>query len=411
MTPRVLPVGAFVFLFRELLEADPLYADLWLEGEVRDYSRSSAGHIYFTLSDDDGALKCVLFRRDALRQQQWPQLGANLAVHGALSIYPRSGSVQLQVDVVRPAGLGAAWLEVERLRQRLESEGLFDPLRKRPLPPRPHTIGVVTSPHGAAWQDIQEVVRRRYPAVRLVLSPAQVQGTRDVESIASAIDALQFEERVELIILARGGGATDDLSPFNDERVVRAVFGSRLPVVVGIGHATDRTLVEEAADLVAPTPSTAAELSVPSAVDLYDRLDRQTARLVHSLHGFAAGALDAQQRMESRLRARAPRSTIAAQRTRVWQQRRELRAAVDDLQSARTGQIIALANFLAALSPRSVLDRGFALLERADDGRPIFAASTVAPGARIAAVLADGTLLARVEARSPGPTPEVTNTR
>src|SRR4051812_758820 len=234
MTPRVLPVGAFVFLFRELLESDPLYSDLWLEGEVSDFSRSSAGHFYFNLSDQGGSLKCVLFRRDALRQHQLPQLGTQVAVHGNLTIYPRSGSVQLQTDIVRPAGLGAVWLEVERLRLQLEAEGLFDPLRKRSLPPCPRAIGVVTSPHGAAWHDIQEVVRRRYPAVRLVLSPAQVQGAAAVASIISAVDAIQEEPDVDLMILARGGGASDDLSPFNDERVVRAVFGSRIPVVVGI---------------------------------------------------------------------------------------------------------------------------------------------------------------------------------
>jgi exodeoxyribonuclease VII large subunit len=290
MTPRVLPVGAFVFLFRELLEADPLYSDLWLEGEVSDYSRSSAGHIYFNLSDEDGALKCVLFRRDALRQHQLPQLGARVAVHGTLSIYPRSGSVQLQTDIVRPAGLGAAWLEVERLRQQLEAEGIFDPLRKRPLPPCPRTIGVVTSPHGAAWHDIQEVVGRRHPAAHLVLSPAQVQGQAAVVSIVAAIGALQDETDVELMIIARGGGATDDLSPFNDERVVRAVFGSRIPVVVGIGHATDRTLVEDAADVVAPTPSTAAELSVPSVFEMSERLDRVTARLENSIRDITGAA-------------------------------------------------------------------------------------------------------------------------
>src|SRR4051812_43649173 len=216
MTPRVLPVGAFVFLFRELLEADPLYSDLWLEGEISDFSRSSAGHYYFNLSDEDGSLKCVLFRRDALRQHQLPQLGAQVAVHGALSIYPRSGSVQMQADLVRPAGLGAAWLEVERLRSQLEAEGVFDPLRKRPLPLRPRTIGVVTSQHGAAWQDIQNVLRRRFPVVRLVLSPAQVQGAAAVPSLVSAIETLQDQTDVDLMILARGGGANDDFSPFND---------------------------------------------------------------------------------------------------------------------------------------------------------------------------------------------------
>ncbi len=398
MTPRVLPVGAFVFLFRELLEADPLYSDLWLEGEVSDFSRSSAGHIYFNLADLDGALKCVLFRRDALRQHQLPQLGAQVAVHGTLSIYPRSGSVQLQADIVRPAGLGAAWLEVERLRQQLEAEGIFDPLRKRPLPPCPRAIGVVTSQHGAAWHDIQDVVRRRYPAARLVLSPAQVQGAAAVPSIVSAVAAIQEEPDIDLIILARGGGATDDLSPFNDERVVRAVFGSRVPIVVGIGHATDRTLVEDAADLVAPTPSSAAELSVPSGFELGERLGSLTDRLASSMRDIVAAASFADRRMASRLKMLSPHTEIGSHRSSVNRLRTRLRTSFDRLMSDRALMIDSTDALVRALSPDSALRRGFAFLAREDDGAPIFASSSILPGTRFTAVLADGVLHAQVEA-------------
>jgi exodeoxyribonuclease VII large subunit len=399
MTPRVLPVGAFVFFFRELLEADPLYSDLWLEGEVTNYSRSSAGHIYFNLSDEDGTLKCVLFRREALRQHQLPQLGVQVAVHGTLSIFPRSGSVQLQTDIVRPAGLGAAWLEVERLRQQLEAEGIFDPLRKRPLPSFPRSIGVVTSPYGAAWHDIHEVIRRRYPATRLVLSPAQVQGATAAASIVSALAALQDEPDVDLLILARGGGATDDLSPFNDERVVRAVFASRKPVVVGIGHAMDRTLVEEAADLVAPTPSSAAELSVPSAPELRERLDTLDNRLATSTRAVLAAASIEEYRAADRLRMLSPHYEIASHRTSVTRQSLGLRQAFDRLMGDQNRKISLTDSLLRALSPEAALRRGLAYLIRDDDGTAIFSASSVLPGNRFKAVLADGVLHARVEAQ------------
>jgi exodeoxyribonuclease VII large subunit len=173
---RLLPVGAFVYLLSDALESDPLYSDLWLEGEISDVSRSSAGHTYFNLRDDDGCLKCVLFRGQALRQIQLPKLGDQVVVHGGLSIYARSGAMQLVADLVRPAGMGAATLELEYLRQRLEAEGLFDPLRKRPLPTAPRAIGGVTSEFGAAWHDIVAVIGRRFPSTELLLAPAQVQG-------------------------------------------------------------------------------------------------------------------------------------------------------------------------------------------------------------------------------------------
>jgi exodeoxyribonuclease VII large subunit len=296
MTARLLPVGILVMLLRETLEADRFYSDLWLEGEVTDLSRSAAGHAYFTLRDDDGALKCVLFRNQALRQHQLPQSGERFAVHGGLSIYPRSGSVQLVVDLVRPAGLGAAQLQLDYLRETLEAEGLFEPERTRALPAWPRVIGVVTSAYGAAWHDIQTVIRRRFPLAELVLAPANVQGLGSPESIVDALQRLQTETAADIIILARGGGDSDDLSAFNDERVVRAVFACRVPVVAGIGHATDRTLVEEVADDYAATPSAAAEISVPSLIESSDHLAALKARLAWSFatrHNETRSTLDA----------------------------------------------------------------------------------------------------------------------
>jgi exodeoxyribonuclease VII large subunit len=397
MTARLLPVGAFVCHFREALESDPLYQDLWLEGEVSDLSRSSAGHVYFSLRDDEGCLKCVQFRSQALRQHHTLSIGDQVVVHGGLSIYPRSGGMQLVADLVQPAGLGAASLELEYLRQRLEAEGLFDPLRKRPLPPSPGTIGVVTSLHGAAWHDIVNVVARRYPLADLILSPAQVQGAGAAESIVRALQSLLHEVNVDVVILARGGGATDDLSAFNDERVVRAVFASSVPVVTGVGHATDRTLVEDVADVYAPTPSAAAELCVPSIVELSERLLSLESRLIWSLaaqRATADAALDAASR---RLLASCPGPGLREHRSDIGIAATRLRRAVSDRVSRGKYSVAVSGDVLAALDPTAVLQRGYAALQRADDGLPVFSVTQAETGMRIVAFLADGALESSVD--------------
>ena len=401
MTARLLPVGAFVCLFREALESDPLYADLWLEGEVSDLSRSSAGHVYFNLRDDDGCLKCVLFRGQALRQHHPLKFGDQVVVHGGLSIYPRSGAMQLVADLVQPAGLGAASLELEYLRQRLEAEGLFDPLRKRPLPTSPGAIGVVTSLHGAAWQDIVNVVSRRYPLADLVLSPAQVQGDGAAESIVRALQTLQDEAGVDVVILARGGGASDDLSAFNDERVVRAVFALRVPVVAGVGHATDRTLVEDVADVFAPTPSAAAELCVPSIADLSERLLSLESRLVWSLTARRVNDETALVAASRRLMAACPVPRVRERRIDVETAAIRMRRAATDRILRGRQSVAGSGEVLAALDPTAVLQRGYAALQRTDDGLPVFSVSLTEPGKRIVALLADGSLTSSVEAVLP----------
>ena len=396
MTLRLLPVGAFVYLLREALEADPLYSDLWLEGEIIDLSRSSAGHTYFSLGDDDGCLKCVLFRGQALRQHQLPKLGDQVVVHGGLSIYTRSGAMQLVADLVQPAGLGLVSLELEYLRQRLEAEGLFDPRRKRPLPTAPRTIGVVTSEHGAAWHDIVAVVRRRFPLAELLLAPAQVQGEGAPASIVQALQAILTESRVDVIILARGGGATDDLSAFNDERVVRAVFASHVPIVVGVGHATDRTLVEDAADLHAPTPSAAAELCVPSSEALKEHVESLTSQLASSFFTQRATGVAAVHTAAQRLFASNPTVRLQESRAAVHASANRLQRSAVMRKTVEKQGLARAAGVLAALEPAAVLKRGYAAIQRMDNGLPVFSVAQVQPGSEIAALLEDGSFKSTV---------------
>jgi exodeoxyribonuclease VII large subunit len=397
VTARLLPVGVFVCLFRETLEADPLYSDLWLEGEISDISRSSAGHTYFSLRDDDGTLKCVLFRNQALRQHQHPKLGDHVAVHGGLSIYPRSGSMQLVTNLIRPAGLGASMLELEYLRQRLELEGLFDPSRKRPLPEWPRAIGVVTSAHGVAWHDIQTVVSRRYPLATLVLSPATVQGLGAPESIVAAMAAVQEVNSVEVVILARGGGANDDLAAFNDERVVRAVFACRVPVIAGIGHATDRTLAEDVADAYAATPSAAAEICVPSVTELRDHVTSLHARLIWGFTAQRDAAVADAGSTTRRLIALSPRATVQISRSAFNRVSSELgRSVATPL--ALAGQRLATASgLLESLSPARVLGRGYAAVQDPAGLQALFSISQLNAGSLITVILNDGSLGATVD--------------
>ncbi len=399
MTGRLLPVGVFVCLLRETLESDPFYSDLWLEGEITDLSRSSAGHTYFSLRDADGALKCVLFRGQALRQLRMPRIGDNVAVHGGLSLYTRSGAMQLVVDLVRPAGLGAAALELEYLRARLDAEGLFAEERKRSLPESPRVIGVVTSAHGAAWHDIQSVIARRYPLVSLVLSPAQVQGDGAAESIATAILRVHREAEVEidLIILARGGGAADDLAAFNDERVVRAIFASPVPVVTGIGHATDRTLAEDVADLAAPTPSAAAEMSVPSLAELHDRLLQVSSRLVHAMTSTHANAVVSFQAVAGGVIARSPRHVVTTRRKALGAAQDAMASALSSQIAASRQRVTSAEHLLHSLDPHAVLRRGYAALVDRESAGARFSAHQFAAGSRFAVILHDGTLDAVTE--------------
>ena len=251
---------------RQKFEADPLLADLWVLGEASNLRISAAGHSYFSLKDGQSLLRCVMFKgqpgADLLVE------GASVSVHGHITFYERGGSTDFVIDLAMPQGMGELALELERLKLKLEREGLFEESRKRTLPRFPAVVGVVTSPAGSVWQDIQSVIRRRYPMVELVLSPTIVQGDSAAPSIIDALERLNSDGRADVVIMARGGGSLEDLWAFNEESVARAVYGSRIPVVSAIGHETDFTIIDFVADVRAPTPSVAAELVVPEGAVL-----------------------------------------------------------------------------------------------------------------------------------------------
>lgn len=396
MTSRIVKVGLLTSYLRELIESDDVLQDVWVEGEIAGYTVPASGHAYFSVKDDRSVLSCVMWKSARARQRYRPVVGDQVVIHGSITVYEAQGKYQLSADVIHPAGAGIIQLRLEQLRQRLEAEGLFDPSRKRLLPAFPNRIGVVTSSTGAVWHDIQQVVQRRYPLVELVIAPTVVQGELAPSSIIRSLTALRDEPGIDLIILARGGGSSEDLGCFNDEQVARAVFGSRVPIVSGIGHETDTTIVDYVADVRAPTPSAAAEMATPDITELDEEL--------RSLEGRAYRATVSSLRMlRSDLRHVRQRLVQASPVVRLGRVRAELAASVTALRSLTDRHLERLRHdldradsVLHALSPDGLLRRGYAFMEDGASGDPISGVRSVAPGSMVRATFADGHIDASV---------------
>ena len=391
---EVLSVSQVAVHLRELLESNPFLGDLWIVGEVSNRRASTSGHTYFTLKDSKAALNCILFRGHGVSAAGLLENGKTVRAHGRMSFYEPRGSTDFMVDRVLPEGEGELARELERLKARLAAEGLFEESRKRPLPAFPQVIGVVTSPNGAAWQDIQNVLRRRYPLAELLLAPTQVQGLDAAPSIAAALARMDAAGRAEVVILARGGGSLEDLWPFNEEEVARAIFRSRSPLVSGVGHETDFTLADYVADRRAPTPSAAAELTTPDGAIL-----RQTAQdwLERSYRGALRGVADYQDETAALSR----RLELGLPDLNGWKRR------VDDLGDAvrlrfrnrlrlARVEVAGLESRLRTLDPAATLRRGFAVVQGGDNGPVITAAGQVAAGQALAITVSDGIIPAAV---------------
>jgi exodeoxyribonuclease VII large subunit len=393
---NILRVGQLTTRIGERLQSTDDFKDLWVEGEIAETSRSSAGHVYFTLKDNMAQLQCVLFATQAANVPLTPRQGSRVIAHGYIEVYLKAGSYNLRCDDVRPAGAGEAFLRLEALRKRLDAEGLFRLERKRALPARPHRVGVITSPTGAAWHDVQTVCLRRDPSVELIFAAAQVQGAGAVESMIAALDGLAQLRDLDVIILARGGGATEDLSPFNDEALVRAVSRAARPLCSGVGHESDVTLVDLVADVRAPTPSVAAELVVPDAgADIASigrlrrRIDGRVREIASDRRRRAVGA-------KRLLDRRAPAARIAELRLQLDDHRRAIDRAIARAVPLRRQRTVSARRRLEALSPLAVLGRGYAIVE-GRDGRVRSDAATLTAGEPARLRMRDGRADVRVE--------------
>ena len=403
MPPEARPVWQVARYLRELLEHDPAMADLWIGGEISNLTTSSAGHIYFTLKDQGGALRCAYFRNNNVRVRMKEPMrnGDAVIVHGSIQFYPQGGNLQCIVDFAQPAGVGALQAEFERRRARFEEDGLFDPSRKRLLPQFPRTIGVITSQTGAAYHDITTILARRWPLATVLFRATPVQGEEAAVEIAEAVRDIGLhrkpEARPDVVIVGRGGGSAEDLWAFNEEPVIRAIHGCPIPVISAVGHETDVTLADLVADVRAPTPSAAAELAAPDRIEVARAVQALQAT-VHARSRQRTGiARDATHRLANRMERLLPD-------TNGW--RRRVTAQADGMahlahRSAREARE-ATAGFAArvqALSPQATLARGYALVSTSD-GAPASRATSVAPGDQIEVRWADGARGATVEGTS-----------
>lgn len=399
---RVLDVAELTAYLKDLLESDPILGDVLVRGEISNFTRSAAGHLYFSLKAEGVQLRCVCFRGDARYLSFQPANGDAVVAHGHVSLYEASGQYQLYVNVLVPEGTGLLQVQFEQLRQQLEREGLFEPSRKRPLPAFPRCIGVVTSASGAVWHDIQSVLSRRYPLCELILAPSLVQGAEAPAAIVAALEALQDDGRAEVIVVARGGGSAEDLWCFNDERVARAVFACAVPVVSAIGHETDFTICDYVADLRAPTPSAAAELIGPHVRELSARVAELHRRMLEAIRERLLEKRDLLADAHDQLLRRDPSSAIAGERQALDAAAERMRELLLGWISGERARLTASARELILLHPEQVMERGYAMVLDRASGARLPSAATLSAGQDVLLRFHDGTAGARVERVEPG---------
>ena len=397
---HVYAVHEITTYLREMLESSPVLGDLWITGEVSNVSRPASGHVYFTLKDGNSQLRSVYFASKAPRRGSTAHLiqnGQAIVAHGRVSLYEQRGDIQLYVDFVQPEGAGALQAEFERLKVRLEEEGLFDESRKRALPRFPRRIGVVTSESGAVFHDICHVLERRWPLAEIVLSPAPVQGTEAVPGVIGAIEQLNARGDIDVIIAGRGGGSIEELWAFNDELVARAIFASGVPIVSAVGHETDTTIADFVADRRAPTPSAAAEIVSPDRGEVGAHLRVLLVSMESAVRQEIGSRRNNLQNDLHLLERRTPDVD-------------RLRQGVDDIarrasraaENAHATVVHAVGSFvwrLKSLDPFATLDRGYAIVQRGST--VISSVGKAKAGEALGVRVKDGTINVRVDGGAP----------
>ena len=399
--PAALSVAEVTRRIAGLLHDDPVLADVWVRGELSRYTRHGSGHHYFTLKDEQAVLSCVMWRAQAARLAFDAKEGMGILAHGRVDLYARRGQYQLIVDELQPDGMGALFLAFEQTRKRLAAEGLFDADRKRPLPIAPRRIALITSRTAAALRDMLYILRREAPIPEIVLVPSLMQGEGAVESVCAAIRRANAHSGADVLLVARGGGSLEDLWTFNEEPVARAIAGSVLPVIAGIGHESDTTLADYAADLRAATPTAAAEIVVAQRQDALADLQDCMSALRHNLSNRLSLARLSLDGLGQRSVLRQLLDSVATRRQ--W---------LDDLEQRRVRAARALAGewrrrfevlsaSLEGLSPLAILRRGYATVIREADGRRVESARQIQPQDRVRLDWSDGHAAAVIETVHP----------
>jgi exodeoxyribonuclease VII large subunit len=390
-TPSVLSVSQVSRYLKELLETDEVLQDVWVRGEISGCRMYPSGHCYFTLKDAEAQLPCVFFKNARVRSAA-PELrdGMAIAANGRISLYERDGKLQLYVEDVELIGEGALFLRFEQLKARLAAEGLFDASRKRPIPPSPSVIGIVTSPQAAALRDMLRVLRTRYPLARVILSPALVQGTEAPAAIAEALDLLNEHGEAEVVILGRGGGSIEELWAFNEEVVARAIARSRIPVISGVGHETDFTIADFVADYRASTPTAAAAAAVPDIAEWRAHVLELQQQLTEFIEAFLGVQREQLERTRRELLRLDPRYQLERLQQRLDDTSALLQARMQHILSLRGERLRGVALRLHSLSPLLTIARGYAIVRRDADQTVITSEQQVQPGDELTIQVTDG---------------------
>lgn len=380
---------------KELVDGDPLLRGLLVRGEVSNYKCYPSGHHYFSLKDEQGSIRCVMFRGDAARLRFKPVNGLSVIAYGRVSVYPRDGQYQLYCTQLMEDGRGALDRAFEELKKKLEAQGLFDPAKKQPLPAYPGRIALVTSPAGAAVRDMIRILRQRWPLTEVLVVPVRVQGEGAAEEIAAAIHQVNNRDDIDLIITGRGGGSREDLWAFNEEPVAWAIALSNIPVISAVGHEPDVTISDYVADLRASTPSNAAELAVPDQQQERQRLEGLTLRLRQAMEVQLDRDRKELRRLEQSRVLRNPVAVVDDQRMRLDGVQRRLAMALERTLRRGRVELAGLAGRVDAMSPLKVLSRGYAIAKA--EGRAVTTVEQVQPGQAMDVLVADGVYHCRVE--------------
>ena len=395
--PSIFSVAQVSRYLKEVLETDDILQDIWVQGEISGCKTYSSGHCYFTLKDAEAQLACVFFKQARLRSSA-PDLrdGMAIAANGRISLYERDGKLQLYVEYVEPLGDGALFLRFEQLKARLEAEGLFDAERKRPLPPQPAVIGIVTSPQAAALRDMLRVLRSRYPLAEVILAPTLVQGVEAPASIAAALDLLNEHGEADVVIIGRGGGSIEELWAFNEEVVARAIARSRIPVISGVGHETDFTIADFVADYRASTPTAAAAAAVPDIEDWREDILEKEQSLTGLVEEYLNDLSEQLERTQHDLQRASPQDMLDRRRQQLDDMTALLQTHLQHIVSLRGERLQGMALRLHSLSPLLTIARGYAIVRRDTDGTIITSTRQAQPGATLTIQVTDGHIPVKV---------------
>ena len=357
---------------KKTFEANPVFSDIWIKGEISNYKKHFSGHIYLTLKDEGGTLKAVIFKSSAYSLTFTPSDGMRVMAHGRVSVYEPGGAYQLYINEMIPDGAGELYQAYEKLKKKLSDEGIFDAEHKKPIPKYPEKIGIITAPTGAAVRDIINVATRRFPFAKLILFPAKVQGAGAADSICVGIEYFNSAKKCDVIIAGRGGGSIEDLWAFNEEKVAYAIYNSQIPVISAVGHEVDFTIADFAADLRAPTPSAAAELAVPSQRELLDKLDDYE----YTIKSLILSSFDRKADYLKTLKLITPQDYIDNCTQKLDMTTEKLMIHTNRITELKSSRLAELAGRLDALSPLKVMMRGFAL-PTTEDGAVIKSVKTL----------------------------------